>query len=575
MRTLRHGALGARAGALVVALLVALLAALLGLGHPAQAAQGVGGTASPGGPEAPAGAAVQPLDRDRSVLVTTGRVNCLLVNSDSFTGVRCDAPGADFGAPRPDDCHADWGATLVLKEYGVATWGCVGDSLQNRNRLRDGRSVELGSSACTAVGRAVRCRSTTSGYGFFLSPKRFDLLNRGGRKVLSPRGIDGLKPGMTVDEALETKTIEAAETGCSGAPAYDLKPKYKAYLVWRGDEVLSLNAWSNGVVRTTRGIGVGSTMRAVAEAYPALGKPRKSGNGEWDLYWVRTISSGPYELHFFFSRSIEERRLWAGDPVTAMVATRTWKPSEGLDYHGCDTAPAARAASDGEAPPAVTAVAEATDVEVGQTVRITASLASGEDGVRVVLQRKSGKTWSEAARKKSSSDGEATFVLTATKAGRSFYRVLVPATGDADKAVSERLRIDTYRWRYLTDMDWHEDGDWESGVATINGKRFPESVYADNIFWGDLEVNLGGKCTRLAGVAGLTDDSDTGTPGALTVFQDGAEIYYSELTMTQSQTLDLAIDGALRLGFRNHDLGDSSSTFPVVGVGNAEVYCRS
>ena len=276
-------------------------------------------------------------ERRTLVLVTTGKVNCILRDDDSETYTRCDARGGDFGAPRPDGCDRDWGSTLVLGEYGVARWGCVSDSLQNDNRLKPGKSVKVGPMRCQAVGKAVKCRSETTNYGFFLSTKRFDLLNRGGRRVLEPRGLDGLKPDMTVEEAVETDTLQSVETGCPDEPAYVLKDKYKGtYVVWRDEKVLSVNAWSNSIIRTTKGIGVGSTLRSVSKAYSRLGKLRKSGSPQAELYWVRTLSSGPYKLHFFFTQSLD-RKPWAGDPVEMMIATRSWKPADGVSYHGCDT----------------------------------------------------------------------------------------------------------------------------------------------------------------------------------------------------------------------------------------------
>ena len=279
--------------------------------------------------------AAAPLAR-ADTMFASGRVYCYM-NGDRFDGgIRCDATGAKFrGVPRPDDCTLDWGITLVLDQYNPAEWGCVGDSLVNDNRLRPGRKVTVGKYECTTIKGGVRCRSTESRYGFLLTRKKFDLLHRGGPQVLAPSGIEELHPGMTLDEALATGMLEPAEAGCLGAPDYRLKPEYRAYIVWRDDRVYSINAWSNVIATTTENIGVGSTMRAVSKAYPTATKVRKSGSDEWDLYWVRTVQDGPYELHFLFRRAFELRRPWAGDPVSAIVSSRDWDPAEGLDYHGC------------------------------------------------------------------------------------------------------------------------------------------------------------------------------------------------------------------------------------------------
>ena len=265
-----------------------------------------------------------------------------------------------------------------------------------------------------------------------------------------------------------------------------------------------------------------------------------------------------------FTQSSLARRALAGIVAVTVTATATVAlTGSASSAEDPDPTPA----------PAVTATLAASSVEVGEKIEVTATLASGKSGQAMLLQRKTKKGWTKVVKGKSV-DGVAEFAVTATKAGKARYRVLVPATKKTGKAVSDRLLVEIYRWRYLADMEWQEEGDWKTGVVTLAGKRYPESVFATNDFWGDMEVNLAGKCTTLRGTAGLSDASKTGSVGGLTVYRDGAEAYYSEVTLAEAKDVSLPIDGTLRIGLRATKV-DGPSGFPNVALGNAAVYCRS
>lgn len=271
-------------------------------------------------------------------LFSSGAVHCQFADGETGQNVRCDLyKTARYGKiPQPPNpCPADWGNSMGVDEYNKAGWGCVGDSVYNENRLPKGGSITAGAITCRGTGDGMKCRSTTSGYGFVLTSKKYDFLRPAGRRQMRSTGVGELRPGMTEAQARKTGTLVKVETDCTGSPGLTLKPTYGgAYVTWRDGRVNTINAWDGDRISTTKGVGVGSELRDLRKAYPRLSKPRRADSSSGH-HWFVTATRGKYQTHFLMV-GWSERKPWAGTLVDAVVITRSWNPRvEALDFHGC------------------------------------------------------------------------------------------------------------------------------------------------------------------------------------------------------------------------------------------------
>lgn len=234
-------------------------------------------------------------------------------------------------------------------------------------------------------------------------------------------------------------------------------------------------------------------------------------------------------------------------------------------------------ASAASAPFSVEAQASTREVIIGEPVRFSGSVSGKAAGSKVYLQIRYSKSqrWMNEQKRKVRADGTFRLVDRPDSMKARWYRVYKPASTKRSAGASSAMRVTVYRWLYLTDLwEQHHADDWArvDTSLSINGKSYANSMAAMNGYVdGWVEYNLDRKCTTLRATFGLSDESESGVTGNVSVQSDGTLMYEKSFGLGQSEVADVPIRGGLRirLDFVHASQGES---FPAAGA--AKVLCR-
>lgn len=216
----------------------------------------------------------------------------------------------------------------------------------------------------------------------------------------------------------------------------------------------------------------------------------------------------------------------------------------------------------------VTAQIEAGEVTLGQTKRITGTVRPKTSG-RVRIQVLRSSKWTTIAQPRITAKGTFSYRIRPTQAGVSTYRVLKPGTKKRKFGVSQRMRINTYRWHYLTDLTVdYSQVDLDQTVE-VNGTRYPRSIAFTQ--WaafdgGYAEFNLSRKCSQLSTVMGMEDSARAKAYADMTIHADGVELWSWGFKLGQHQVVNRNIRGYLRLRIEGtYDMDGHGSGGPAAG----------
>ena len=224
----------------------------------------------------------------------------------------------------------------------------------------------------------------------------------------------------------------------------------------------------------------------------------------------------------------------------------------------------------------VTATANKTTLVLGQRVVITGSVSPGASGEKVVLQKryKPKAKWEKERRATISSDGTFKVSDRPTSLKPRWYRVVKPATSSHASGTSGEVRVDVYRWHYVSDLDYHENEWVDYGYTqNINGTAYKKSLAADDGYGTNwIEYNVNRKCIKLRAVYGLDDDSDTGAYGQIEVLGDGNSLYSHNFNLGQSEKKTLDVSNVLRLRLEFTALNDDDY-YSYGAAGSPRILC--
>ena len=209
------------------------------------------------------------------------------------------------------------------------------------------------------------------------------------------------------------------------------------------------------------------------------------------------------------------------------------------------------------------------------TIKVRGRVTPKAAGQKVVLQQRVGKkrAWNDTGSAKIKTDGTYLLKDKPSTAGSRQYRVLKPASNGIAKGLSNALTVEVYRWQRLASRPAGP-----STNLTIRGALIATDYYGASLVTeaggagpATIEYTLGRKCLELRATYALTDDSATGSSGAVTVTTDGAVRTTHSLavgTVVEDETLD--ISDAFRLKF---DLAASATPAAYAAVATPEVLC--
>ena len=241
------------------------------------------------------------------------------------------------------------------------------------------------------------------------------------------------------------------------------------------------------------------------------------------------------------------------------------------------------------APLALAAPSTAAPAKAGSysvTAKVNKTVAIGEEtlikvkgkvtpkaaGQKVVLQQRVGnkKSWKSTGTAKIKGNGSYVLKDDPSTPGKRQYRVLKPASNGVKKGFSPSLDVEVYSWGRLTARP--------AGPAQnvqFNGALIATDYYSASVLTAtpgtasSIEYTLGRKCLQLRATYALTDQSASGSSGAVTVTADGA-VKTSHALAVGTVVADEVVD--IKDAFRIK-LDLTTTAGAVAAVGTPEVLC--
>jgi len=243
------------------------------------------------------------------------------------------------------------------------------------------------------------------------------------------------------------------------------------------------------------------------------------------------------------------------------------------------------------APLALAAPSTAAPAKAGSysvTAKVNKTVAIGEEtlikvkgkvtpkaaGQKVVLQQRVGnkKSWKATGTAKVKGNGSYVLKDVPSTPGKRQYRVLKPASNGVKKGFSPTLDVEVYSWGRLTARPAGPTQNVQFNGALIATDYFAGSVLtATPGTASSIEYTLGRKCLQLRATYALTDQSASGSSGAVTVTADGA-VKTSHALAVGTVVADEVVDikDAFRIKF---DLSTSAAPAGYAAVATPEVLC--
>ena len=200
----------------------------------------------------------------------------------------------------------------------------------------------------------------------------------------------------------------------------------------------------------------------------------------------------------------------------------------------------------------VTVKADATQVNLGQTVSFSGKVTPGgrAAGLKVVLQEKLPKGWKAQDTDKINARGRYRVSDKPTANTTRQYRVVMPATGQHAQGVSPKVKVAVYGWSNVSEhAAVNQSGMSSVGSVNLNGVTYPNSLDA---FWtsaSSIEFNVNHLCIALKGTFGIDDNSETGAQSTVSALADGTQVYTHTFAVGEKSLQRIDLDSPLKLKF--------------------------
>ncbi|PVG81109.1 hypothetical protein DDE18_20085 [Nocardioides gansuensis] len=211
------------------------------------------------------------------------------------------------------------------------------------------------------------------------------------------------------------------------------------------------------------------------------------------------------------------------------------------------------------------------------TVKIRGSVKPRAAGKTVILQQRleGNKRWKKSGTAKIKSDGRFKLTDNPSTPGVRYYRVVKPADGAIKTGVSKEMELEVWAWQLLGKRTSGATANVSRGYVEIGTEGYGWSLSSTPGVGGYIEFTLGNKCKQLRATYALTDSSETGATGQVTVTADGAPLVTHGLqvgTVVEEGAGVLDMTDVFRLRF---DLSGSASPKGYAAIGDPEVLCTA
>ncbi len=212
------------------------------------------------------------------------------------------------------------------------------------------------------------------------------------------------------------------------------------------------------------------------------------------------------------------------------------------------------------------------------TIKVKGRVTPKAAGQKVILQQRVGnkKSWKATGTAKVKGNGSYVLKDVPSTPGKRQYRVLKPASNGVGKGFSPSLDVEVFSWGRLTARPVGPLQNVQFNTALIATDSYGSSIVTVTPNTASsIEYTLGRKCLELRATYALTDQSESGASGAVTVSADGRVVTNHSLNVgtVVEQTLD--IEDAFRIRFDLATSGPSTGPTAFAAVGTPEVLCSA
>jgi hypothetical protein len=219
----------------------------------------------------------------------------------------------------------------------------------------------------------------------------------------------------------------------------------------------------------------------------------------------------------------------------------------------------------------------AKNVILGKKAVVRGAVSPRAGNKMVILQKRYTKRgpWQNVKTATTTANGIFQFKDRVTTLKPRWYRVVKPGSKRIGAGSSAPLKVRVFKWHYLSQMEWLEDGDWDTySSIRMNGRSYARSVAADNEFYGDLEVDLRRKCIKMQTAIGALDDSASGVEVQVDVYGDDLSKFSRQFSLGEVEQASIRLNGVLRLRVSMAFLSSGRGNLAFPGLGSARLLCR-
>jgi hypothetical protein len=204
------------------------------------------------------------------------------------------------------------------------------------------------------------------------------------------------------------------------------------------------------------------------------------------------------------------------------------------------------------------------------TVALTGTVSPAAPGTKVKVQVlfHGETTWKTAGSAKVKKNSTYKFSFTPTNREDRVYRVVKPGDDRAKAGTSRERRLQAIGWVWLSSLSPSA----AESVATIstmpiNGEKYGHTLYTGvDTTAGFVEYTLGRHAYKLQATYGLSDRTETGGRGAISVTTDGIPSFSQTFDLGQSVLETTNVTDVYRIRIDFSQVADTPVTEPSAGA---------
>ncbi|WP_162799446.1 hypothetical protein, partial [Nocardioides sp. 616] len=198
-------------------------------------------------------------------------------------------------------------------------------------------------------------------------------------------------------------------------------------------------------------------------------------------------------------------------------------------------------------------ISSSTAVAKEDVIKVSGKVTPKAAGQKIILQQRlDGRTtWKKTDDVKVKKNGRFLLSDDPGTPGLRFYRVVKPASGNVKAGVSKELEVTVYRWEKLVQRTSGPKVNIDGNTGAMVGAEYYSASLTTETPGTPayVEYTLGRKCKSLSATYALTDGSETGATGTVSLTVDGVVKVNESLAIGTLKKLVTDVSDGFRIRF--------------------------